>query len=59
MTEDSKKAEQQMKTNTVSWVQDTRQEASKYGCNIKTRDEYHQENYIHIKYLHVRKKGQK
>lgn len=47
-----------MKAHTVRWVQETRQEASKYGCNIKTRDENHQENYRYIKCLYVeREKG--
>ena len=48
-----------MKAHTVRWVQETRQEASKYGCNIKTRDENHQANYRLIKCLYVAREGGK
>lgn len=46
-----------MKTHTARWIQDTRQEANKYGCNIKTRDENHHETYRHIKCLYVGREG--
>lgn len=48
-----------MKARTSRWVQETGQEASKDGCNIKTRDENHQQNYRHIKSLYVRREGGK
>lgn len=39
--------------------QETRQKASKYGCNIKRRHENHQANYRHIKCLYVGRKRAK